>query len=278
MRRIRRKKNQRKRTIYLILLIGILLLLLVIAGRFLSPEQYGPDYNEKKLTPSIQHLFGTDYLGRDMFARTIKGLSNSILIGTLAAGFSACVALVLGILSATIGGLVDKIISYLVDLCMGIPHLVLLMLISFMMGRGLRGVIVGIALTHWPNLTRVIRGEVLQIKNMQYVKVAEKLGKSKIQIAFQHILPHVIPQFIIGLILLFPHAILHEAGVTFLGFGLSVDTPAIGIILSEALKHIATGMWWLVFFPGMMLVMVVMMFDQLGEHVRRLLDPSSARE
>ena len=86
------------------------------------------------------------------------------------------------------------------------------------------------------------------------------------------------PQFLVGLLLLFPHAILHEAGVTFLGFGLSVDTPAIGIILSESLKHISTGMWWLVFFPGIMLVAVVMLFDKLGDNVKLLIDPSSAQE
>ena len=90
--------------------------------------------------------------------------------------------------------------------------------------------------------------------------------------------PHVVSQFIVGLILLFPHAILHEAGITFLGFGLSVDTPAIGIILSEALKHISTGMWWLVLFPGGLLVLVVMMFDKLGDYIRLLIDPASAQE
>ena len=156
--------------------------------------------------------------------------------------------------------------------------MVLLMLISFMMGKGLKGVIIGVALTHWPNLTRVIRGEVLQVRQMQYVKTSEQFGKSWFHIASGHILPHVLPQFIVGLILLFPHAILHEAGVTFLGFGLSVDTPAIGIILSEALKHIATGMWWLVFFPGVSLIAVVMLFDKLGSQIKQLMDPGTAQD
>lgn len=172
----------------------------------------------------------------------------------------------------------DKIISYLVDLFMSIPHMVLLMLISFMLGRGLKGVVIGIALTHWPNLTRVVRGEVLQVKNCQFVKASQKFGKSSLQIAYQHIFPHVFPQFLVGLVLLFPHAILHEAGITFLGFGLSLDMPAIGIILSEALKHVSTGMWWLVFFPGSMLVTVVMMFDKLGDYLKLLIDPVSAQE
>lgn len=273
-----KKRNRRTKTVILVCVMFAVLLAIAAAGLVMSPEAYGPDYAAKKMPPSAHHLFGTDYLGRDMFCRTVKGLSNSIMLGIAAAGFSAVMALILGIVSAAAGGLTDKIISYFVDLFMGIPHMVLLMLISFALGKGLRGVVVGIALTHWPNLTRVIRGEVLQVKNMQFVKAAEKLGRTRLQVACQHIVPHVLSQFLVGLILLFPHAILHEAGVTFLGFGLSVDTPAIGIILAEALKHISTGMWWLVFFPGILLVAVVMMFDKLGEYIRVLMDPVSAQE
>lgn len=276
--RIKCKMNRRKRILVLASVIVLLLIVISIAGIVMSPELYAPDYTAKKLVPSIIHPFGTDYLGRDMFFRSVKGLSTSILIGTLAATVSAFMALTLGLLAATAGGWVDKVVSYFVDLFMGIPHMVLLMLISFMLGGGLKGVVIGVALTHWPNLTRVIRGEVMQVRNSQYVKASRKFGASKIQVAFRHIAPHVLPQFIIGLILLFPHAILHEAGLTFLGFGLPIDAPAIGIILSEALKHIATGMWWLVFFPGIMLVAVVMLFDKLGEHIKLLMDPGSAQE
>lgn len=275
---IKQKGNRRRGTVILAAVILLLLIVIAVSGIVMNPELYATDYSAKKLVPSFAHPFGTDYLGRDMFFRSVKGLSTSILIGTLAAGVSALMALVFGLLAATLGGFVDQIVSYFVDLFMGIPHMVLLMLISFLLGGGLKGVVIGIALTHWPNLTRVIRAEVMQVRNSQYVKTSLKFGTSKIKVGLYHIVPHVLPQFLVGLILLFPHAVLHEAGLTFLGFGLSLDTPAIGIILSEALKHIATGMWWLVFFPGIMLVMVVMLFDKLGEQVRLLLDPGSAQE
>jgi peptide/nickel transport system permease protein len=270
--------NRRTRTMIVLGLAAAILVIITIMGVTMSPEAYAPDYSAKKLAPSAEHWYGTDYLGRDMFARTIKGLSNSILIGLLAASVSALIALVLGIVAATAGGKVDKLITWLVDLCMGVPHLVMLMLISFMMGRGIQGVIIGVAVTHWPNLTRVVRAEVLQIRNAHYVQAARKLGKSNWFIAKSHIVPHVFPQFIVGLILLFPHAILHEAAITFLGYGLPLDMPAVGIILSEAMKHLATGMWWLAFFPGLMLLLIVMMFDAIGENVRALIDPFSAQE
>lgn len=270
--------NRRTKTIILASVVLLFLAVIAVVGITINPELYAPNYSAKKLAPSFQHPFGTDYLGRDMFFRTVKGLSTSILIGTLAATVSAFMALGMGLVAATAGGWVDKIVSYFVDLFMGVPHIVLLMLISFMLGGGMRGVIIGVALSHWPNLTRLIRGEVLEIREAQFVKSARKFGVSKFKVATGHIVPHVLPQFIVGLILLFPHAILHEAALTFLGFGLSVDAPAIGIILSEALKHIATGMWWLVFFPGISLVVVVMLFDKLGDQVKLLIDPTSAQE
>ena len=270
--------NGRSKTVIIASLILLFFILIALAGIFMDPSLYAPNYSAKKLSPSFSHLFGTDYLGRDMFFRTVKGLSTSILIGTLAAVASAFLALFLGLLAATVGGKTDQVVLYFIDLFMGIPHMVLLMLISFMLGGGLKGVVVGIALTHWPNLTRLIRSEVLQVREEPYIKIAYKFGNSKIRVAWRHIVPHVLPQFIVGLILQFPHAILHEAGLTFLGFGLPLDSPAIGIILSEALKYIATGMWWLVFFPGAALVIVVLQFDKLGNQVRLLLDPSSAQE
>ena len=148
-------------------------------------------------------FFGTDYMGRDMFYRCIKGLSNSILIGVIAAGISSLIALVFGISSAVIGGVYDRIINWCVDACMGIPHLILLILISFMMGRGGTGVTVAVAVTHWPGLTRIVRAEVLQVRSAQYVKAAYKMGKSRFEIAKMHIIPHVIPVYLVGVLLLF---------------------------------------------------------------------------
>ena len=138
--------------------------------------------------------------------------------------------------------------------------------------------ILGVASTHWTSLARLIRGEVLQLKEQQYIKMARKLGKSNFYIATKHMVPHLFPQFLVGLILLFPHAILHESSITFLGFGLSNEQPAIGIILSEAMKYLITGKWWLALFPGLMLVLTVVCFYTVGEGIRKLVDPASAHE
>ena len=108
--------------------------------------------------------------------------------------------------------------------------------------------------------------------------IAEKMGKSKWYIARKHLIPHLMSQFLVGLVLIFPHAVLHESSITFLGFGLSSEQPAIGIILSESMKYLITGKWWLALFPGAMLVLVVVLFYKAGENLRKLTEPGSVHE
>lgn len=275
------KEKVFNRRVFVVVLMAVAITYLVgvfVWGLFMNPRTYEANYANKFLAPSLAHPFGTDFIGRDMFHRTIKGLSNSIIIGVLASIVSSIIALVAGIASAVFGGWVDKFVNWCVDLCMGLPHLVLLMLISFMMGKGVKGVTIAVALTHWPSLTRIVRSEVMQIRSSQYVKAAYKMGRTKSQVAFQHILPHVIPAYLIGLVLLFPHAIMHEASVTFLGFGMPAEMPAIGVILSEAMQHISTGKWWLALFPGLMLLIAVLLFDVIGENLKKLWNPESGNE
>lgn len=270
--------NRRQSTLLFLLVSLVILAGITVAGVFLEEQAAATDFTRTNLAPGQDFWFGTDWMGRDMFIRTIAGLSLSIRIGVLTAAVSAAVALVLGTAAATLGRRADSVISWCIDLVMGIPHILLVMLISIACGRGFAGVVAGVSLSHWPSLARVIRGEVLQLRNAPYILVAEKLGVSKLQIAGRHMLPHLFPQFLTGLILLFPHAILHEASVTFLGFGLSSEQPAIGVILSESMQYLTTGRWWLALFPGLSLVLVVGLFALLGERVRYLLDPSSVHE
>ncbi len=278
MDRKRIQWNTRTKILVYMVLALIYLAGILVWGLLMDPEAYAVDYSVKFLPPGAGHLFGTDFMGRDMLLRCVKGLSTSIVIGVIASVVSSFIALAAGVAAAVVGGKLDSFVNWCVDLCMGMPHLVLLLLISFMLGRGMKGVMVGVALTHWPELTRIVRAEVLQIRSEQYVQAAYRLGKSRMQVAREHILPHVLPVYLIGVILLFPHAIMHEASITFLGFGLSAEEPAIGVILSESMKHIATGKWWLALFPGIMLLAAIMLFDRIGEDLKRLWNPDSGNE
>lgn len=270
--------NRRRRTVLLLAFsIGALALILV-SGMLLEGEARVTDFARKNLSPTPSFPFGTDWMGRDMLTRTLAGLSLSIRIGLLTAAISALVAFAMGAAAAAFGRIADGAVSGLIDVLMGIPHMLLLILISFACGKGLRGIVIGVSCTHWMSLARLIRGEIMQLRQSAYIKVAEKLGVSRVRIVFRHMAPHLLPQFIVGLVLLFPHAILHEAGVSFLGFGLPPEQPTIGIILSESMGYLSAGRWWLALFPGLMLVGTVMLFDRLGSAMRRLLDPASFHE
>ena len=271
-------RNRRHSTIWFAVAGAAVLVAIMFAGMAVEDSAMATDFTRKNLPPSGAFLFGTDWMGRDMLARTVAGLSLSIRIGLLTAVVSAGIALALGVLSAVFGGWVDAVVSWWIDLAMAIPHILLVMLISIACGRGFVGVVAGVSLSHWTSLARVIRGEVIQLKSAPYLLVAEKLGVSVWKRVRLHMLPHLLPQFLTGFILLFPHAILHEASVTFLGFGLSSEQPAIGVILSESMRYLTTGKWWLALFPGTALVLVVILFALLGERARLLLDPGSIHQ
>lgn len=270
--------NVRTKSIIIIIVTVCILLTLGIVGNNIKEDNLKADFSLKSQPPSLKHPFGTDWMGRDMFQRTIKGLSISLAIGIIASIFSAVIAVIIGAIAGTMPKWVDNIIIWCIDLVMGIPHILLLLIISFVMGRGIKGLVIGIVVTHWTSLARLVRSEVLQIRNEFYIKISKKMGKSNFYIFRKHIIPHILPQFMVSLILLFPHAILHEASITFLGFGLSPEQPAVGIILSESMKYLSTGMWWLGFFPGLSLVALIILFNKLGENLRMILDPHSRQQ
>lgn len=270
--------NYRKRLLWMAILILILLAAIVIAGDCIPSELYAENFRIKKQAPSLEHLFGTDAAGRDMLFRSLKGLSTSVKIGLGSAIVSAVLALALGLAAALLGGFADSLITWLIDLCMSIPHLVLMIMISMLVGKGAKGVALAVALTHWPGITRIVRAEVKQISTATFIRTAQKLGQSRLKIALFHIFPHVFPQFIVGLVLMFPHAIMHEASITFLGFGLSMDSPAIGVILSESMKYLTVGLWWLAVLPGSLLIAVVILFNILGKNIEVLLNPYTGQK
>ena len=266
--------NLRQKTLLTIALTGLLLLIIFISGTMIDAN-LPTDFAIKMKPPSFEHIFGTDWRGRDMFIRTLKGLSLSIMIGLAASVISSIIATILAFL-ASFNKFCDEFVSWLIDLFASIPHILLIMMISIGLGKGAFGVMMAVAFSHWVNLTRVLRAEVLQINTSEYVNLSRRFGKSKFWIAKEHILPLVLSQIFVGTLLVFPHAIMHESSVTFLGFGLSPHEPAIGIILSESMTYLAMGAWWLAFFPGLALLIVVLLFDIIGENLKRLFDPSEA--
>ncbi|PYF06297.1 peptide/nickel transport system permease protein [Rhodobacter viridis] len=240
----------------------------------LTLPETGPAVNAltRNLPPSAAHPFGTDALGRDMAARSFAALAVSVKVGLFAAILSTALAVVLG-LGAALDRRLDWLVGILTEMALGLPHFVLVMLVAYAAGGGMWGVVFGVGLTHWPRLSRVLRHEAQTVAAADFVAVSRALGRPPLWIARHHLAPHLLPQVVAGFVLIFPHAILHEAGLSFIGLGIPPHLPSIGVILSESLRAIMAGHWWVALFPGLGLMIVALSFELFGETLRRAADP-----
>ncbi|TKJ16755.1 ABC transporter permease [Blastococcus sp. CCUG 61487] len=271
----RRTLDRRRRTLAYVGLSLLVVLGVVVAGGLAADPAQTTSLAERNLGPSAEHWFGTDRLGRDMLARTLAGLRLSLAVGVAAALISAVIALVLASAAAVFGGVVDRVVGWLVDLFLALPHLVLLILLAFALGGGTQAVVIAVAVTHWPTLTRVLRGKAREVMSSDYVAVSRQLGHGRGWIARRHLAGHLTGHFLVGTVLLFPHAILHEAALSFLGLGVDPGEPSIGVLLAESMRYLTAGAWWLAVLPGLCLLVVVKLVDTIGSNVRALLDPRS---
>ncbi len=245
-----------------------LLLFLMIFGLAIDEANYAVSFSNSYLPPSTSHFFGTDWLGRDLFYRTIKGVSFSLAFGLLTAIVSTIIGFLMGVTAGLSPKWLDQILLFVIDLVLSVPHFIVLILISFSVGGGAKGVFFGMICTHWTSFARLMRAEVLKIKEEPYIKISKKFGRSNFFLMTQHILPHVLPQAVVGVVVMLPHVILHESAITFLGFGFSPEAPAIGIILAEAMKTVGTPYWWSIL-SGVVLVVVVILVDGLGNLLKK---------
>ncbi len=223
-------------------------------------------------TPSLCHLFGTDNYGRDMVLLTLAGLSISLITSLLSSLISILLAIIVALFVSSENRLLSNAFETLANAVLGIPHIVLMILISFACGKGTFGVIMAVSLTHWPTLSRILSNELKQIKTSNWYKTETSLCKNKLQLVTKHIVPNLSNQLFTGLFLALPHAILHESTLTFLGFGFSPEIPAIGNILSDTMKFALTGNWWLAFFPGASLIVTTIVVSKLTGRLKYRLE------
>ena len=256
----------------LLAIVGI-----ILAAALLSGSAVATDLSGRYQPPSPSHLFGTDRFGRDLLARTLAGLRLSLIVGAVAAVMSGLIAVLLALVAVLGGRRGAAVVEWLIDLFLAVPHLVLLILIAFALGGGTGGVVVAIGITHWPRLTRVLISVGREVVASDYVALARTLGRGPVTIAREHVAGHLVPHLIVGTVLLFPHAILHEAALSFLGLGIDPDQPAIGILLQESMRSLSAGHWWLAALPGLALLVLVRIIDRIGDNLRLLLDPRTAQ-
>ncbi|MGW8264892.1 MAG: ABC transporter permease [Longimicrobiales bacterium] len=226
--------------------------------------------------PSATHLLGTDQLSRDIFSRILYGARISLSIGFLAVGISMTVGTVLGATAGYLGGWVDTVVTRLVDMFMAFPRLVLLIAVVAFFESSIFLIIVALALTQWPFTTRIVRGEILSLKEREYAEAARALGFSWGRIVFRHLVPNAMAPLIVAATLGIGNTIILEAGLSFLGLGVRPPTSSWGIMVATGRSYLSDA-WWIATFPGLAIVLVVLAFNLVGDGLRDALDPRQAR-
>lgn len=278
-RRRRRARRPTRRVVAVCLgLLGLLVLYAGAVPLFSSADPRTVDLGAFLTAPSLGHLFGTDLLGRDLFLRCAQGLRVSLLLAAAAALMSTVLGVLVGTVSAALGGWVDKVVMRLVDATNALPHLLLGVVIASLWRGQWWAIVVSIGITHWTQVARIVRSEVLSIRTREHVLAAVASGASRTQVWATHLLPAVVPQALIAIVLLLPHAVWHESALSFLGVGLQPNDPSLGTLLEDARSAILAGGWWMLVFPAGMLTITCLAIAGIGGRLRDATIPKRAIE
>jgi peptide/nickel transport system permease protein len=255
------------------LVIIVIVFFIAIFAPFLSLYDPGKtDVSLKLKTPSFQHYLGTDQLGRDVFSRMLHGSRISLSVGFVAVGISILIGILVGAMAGYKGGWVDSLLMRFVDIMLSFPSFFLILTVVAILRPNIYNVMFVIGITSWEGTARFVRAEFLSLRERDYVQAARALGVKDRRIIFRHILPNALAPVFVTASLGVASAILVEAGLSFLGFGVQPPAPSWGNILTEGRTYIFDA-WWLTIFPGLAILITVLSFNLFGEGLRDALDP-----
>ena len=263
--------------------VAILLVLVAIFGPWIAPQNPydlgAIDFFDARLppmSPSMNgsiYLLGTDGQGRDMLSAMIYGLRTSIAVGLLAGIVALVVGTALGLVAAYIGGRVDALVMRLVDLMLGLPAILVALMLLALLGQGVWKVILALVLVQWAQFARAVRAAALVERNKEYVEAAVSLGLSRPRILFGHMLPNCLPPIIVVGTLQVASAISAEATLSFLGIGLPITEPSLGLLIAKGYKVLLSGQYWISVYPGLLLLLVVFSINVVGDRLREVFNP-----
>jgi len=262
-----------------LIVFGTIIVTAIVMITLISPwiSPYDPSKlflgDHPLMPPSPQFPFGTDNLGRDMLSRVLSGGGIMLQVAVLSVFVCLLLGVPLGLFSSYMGGLIDRTFCLVMDSMYAFPGLVLAIAIAAMLGRGVINMAFSIAVVYVPSYFRVIRSQVLSIKEMSYVEAAHATGARSRTVLFRYILPNIVPSIVVVATINFADAILTAAGLTFMGLGVEVDVPDWGWDIVNGRKLLSSGIWWVITFPGIAIILLALGFTLMGEGLSELLNP-----
>ena len=259
-----------------ILILAVIAIVTAVAPGILPYDPYQQDLGQSLLPPSAEHWFGTDLQGRDIFCRVMVGTQISLSVGLIAVAFSLTIGVILGSIAGYKGGWIDTVIMRVMDMMLAIPSILLAIAIMAALGPGIEKAVVAIGLVSIPEYARIVRSEILAIKENDYVAAARVIGDSNFKIVFRHVLPNALPSIIVRATLGISSAILDCAALGFLGLGVQPPAAEWGDMLGRGRNELFRAPW-LMIFPGLAITLAVLAFNLLGDGIRDGLDPKSRK-
>lgn len=271
---IRLKKNK-------MALLGLIIIICLIVVAIFGPIFSSHTYDEQNLmmtnsSPSWEHWFGTDNLGRDIFIRVLYGARISLAIGIVASLLNLFIGVIYGGISGFCGGKIDRIMMNIVDILYSVPTLLYVILLMVILKPGLINIFIALGIGYWLQMARIVRGQILSMKEQEFILAARTIGVSKKRILFRHLLPNAMGAIIVTMTLAIPDAIFTEAFLSFIGLGVSAPMASWGVLASEGVNNLRAYPFQL-FFPAVAISVTMLAFNFLGDGLRDVLDPKMRR-
>ncbi|PMB84196.1 ABC transporter permease [Dolosicoccus paucivorans] len=257
-------------------MFGVVVLIIVALMAIFAPELSKYSFSEQtgayNMPPSSEFWFGTDNLGRDIFVRVWMGARISLIIGLAAAAIDVVIGVLWGSIAGVVGGRVDNFMMRVADVLTAVPYLLVVILLLVVMEQGLIPMIVALSITGWVRMARIVRGEVLSIKNQEYVLASRTLGASTWHLIKRHLIPNAMGSIIVTMTLTIPQAIFTESFLSYIGLGVTPPMASWGTMASEGNEAILTAPWRLIF-PAVLISLTIFAFNAVGDGLRDALDP-----
>ncbi|MBQ9827911.1 MAG: ABC transporter permease [Lachnospiraceae bacterium] len=257
-----------KKSVKLGMFFAALIIVVSLIGHFWTPYSVTQmNASLKNAAPSWQHIMGCDNFGRDIFSRVLNGMGTTVLVAVLTVGAGLIFGTVIGALCGYYDGIVDQIVMRICDVILAFPSVLLVLVFIALTGTGKYNIIYALGFMFIPSFVRIARGEMLKLKEMEYIKSAKVMGVSDMRIIFSHVIPNMRSSLLTSLVVGFNNAVLAEASMSYLGLGVQPPDASLGRMISEAQSYIFRAPWYPIF-PGIVIIIIILTFSMLGEELR----------